>query len=237
MLVPILAAFVLAGIHVLADRLKLSGLRPQMGWLSGASGVSVAFVFLLLLPELAARQEVFAAMPALGFLDHHVWLIALVGLVAFYGVEHWMLAHGKGRPEASHGAFWGHIGIFAIYNVVIGYLLFNPHPDVVEHVLVYAAALGLHLLIIDTAMRRHHAERYHRFGRWVMAAAVLVGAAAGVVADVHDGLVAAALAILAGGIVLNALKEELPEEREGRVVPFAAGALALAAVIALTAQL
>lgn len=42
---------------------------------------------------------------------------------------------------------------------------------------------------------------------------------------------AALFAFLAGGVILNVLKEELPEERESRFSAFAGGALLYAALL------
>jgi hypothetical protein len=228
--VPLLCALGLAVVHVLADRLRISRLVPRSAWLSAASGASVAFVFLLLIPELVVRQAAIEEAGVLAFLDRHVWLAATLGLVAFYSVEHAVLATHDGGG-ASPQAFAAHMVVFALYNVAIGYLLFDPHPEVAPNVLLYALAMALHLFVIDESMRRHHPQRYHRVGRWVLAAAVLLGAGIGAVTELPTGALALPLALLAGGIVLNALKEELPEQREGRVWPFAAGAVLYTAVI------
>ena len=40
-------------------------------------------------------------------------------------------------------------------------------------------------------------------------------------------------AFLAGGVILNVLKEELPEERKSRIAPFFIGAFGYAAILLL----
>ncbi|MGE5607679.1 MAG: hypothetical protein ACM359_00350 [Bacillota bacterium] len=46
-----------------------------------------------ILPDLAASQEMIRAAVerSLGFLEHHVYLLALLGLMIFYGLE----THGQ----------------------------------------------------------------------------------------------------------------------------------------------
>jgi len=56
------------------------------------------------------------------------------------------------------------------------------------------------------------------------AGAVLVGTAIGYLVVIHEAAIALLLAFLAGGVVLNVIKEELPEERESRFGAFALGA-------------
>lgn len=61
-------------------------------------------------------------------------------------------------------------------------------------------------------------------GRWVLAAAILVGWAAGLATNVGEAAIGVLFVFLAGGVVLNVLKEELPEERRSRFLPFVLGA-------------
>jgi hypothetical protein len=51
--------------------------------------------------------------------------------------------------------------------------------------------------------------------------------------QVSDVAVDVLFAFLAGGVILNVLKEELPEERQSRYLPFAAGAAVYAALLAV----
>ena len=57
-LFPLPAAAVLAAVHLVAGRLRFLDVVPRSRWLSLAGGVSVAYVFVRLLPELSAGQEV-----------------------------------------------------------------------------------------------------------------------------------------------------------------------------------
>lgn len=236
MLIPLICAAVLAGIHLLADRLNIAEIVPRSIWLSGASGASVAFVFLLLLPELARWQEGLNQVPALSFFELHVWLAALIGLAAFFSIEH--VVHTSHQNDGvADGVFASHIGVFALYNMVMGYLLLQPQVEFVYNVLLYTVALGVHLLVIDDSMRRHHPRRYHQIGRWIMAGAVLAGAVMGVVAELPDAIPALSLAFLSGGMVLNALKEELPDLPRGKIWPFISGAAIMAVLILVAAAL
>jgi hypothetical protein len=58
-------------------------------------GVSVAYVFVHLLPDLNARQKAIAQTGALGFLEHHVYLIALFGTCRLL----WTRANRQGIPQ------------------------------------------------------------------------------------------------------------------------------------------
>jgi hypothetical protein len=77
----------------------------------------VAYVFVHLLPDLAGERETLreATGERFSFLEYHVYLVALVGLAAFYGLERAAkLSRGRGRARgqdsrpgpASSGCPW-----------------------------------------------------------------------------------------------------------------------------------
>lgn len=86
--------------------------------------------------------------------------------------------------------------------------------------------MAMHFIVNDFGLRENHKQPYDRTGRWVLGSAVIVGWAIGTNIQIHQAAVAVLFAFLAGGIVLNILKEELPEERESRFWAFALGAAA-----------
>ena len=235
---PILLAAGLALVHLFAGRLRFLDALPRSRWLSFAGGISVAYVFAHLLPEVAAGQEAIVEVGLGGPLvdEGHVWLLALLGLVAFYGLER---AARRSRAEGDEaeadrtgaGVFWLHMASFALYNVLVGYLLAQGEGGVGAGVLTFWTAMALHFVVNDYGMRTDHKARYTHVGRWVLGAAVVTGAVVGVTTHVHEAVVAGVVAFLAGGVVLNVLKEELPEERASRFWPFALGALGYTALL------
>ena len=228
---PFVAACALAAIHVLGGRFRGLDRIPRNRWLSFGSGVSVAYVFVHMLPELEAGQAAFAtAALFVEFLDQHVYLIALAGFAVFYGLER--LAHrseergtiGGAKTTTSESVFWVHIGLFGLYNSLIGYLLVHEPNSEPVGILLFAFAMALHFLVNDYGLRHHHHDAYQKIGRWVLAGGVLVGWALGVTVTLTEIALAVPIAFIGGGILLNVIKEELPEERDSRFWAFALGA-------------
>ncbi len=237
--VSLLAAVGLALTHLFAGKLRFLDGTPRSVWLSVAGGVSVAYVFVHLLPEVSEVQETLADAlgTTLGFLENHGYLLALLGLIVFYGLERAASASRKqrgGKHQAtSTGVFWLNIGSFAVYNLLIGYLLVRRPEQGLLELVWFAVAMALHFVVNDFGLREHHKTAYTRVGRWVLGAAVLLGWLAGLIGEVSEAALALPLAFLAGGVVLNVLKEELPAERESRFWPFTAGAVVYAALLVL----
>ncbi len=241
----LVAAVALAVVHVLSGGMRFLHGVPRSRWLSAFGGVSVAYVFLHLLPELAESQRAFergegedaGALPR--FVENHVHLTALVGLIVFYAVELHSLTSRRhrrartGEDRTGDGAFWLSIGSFAVYNAIVGYLLLREELDELPALALYTAALAVHFVVNDFGLREHHKHAYDAVGRWVVAAGVVAGWVLAVTVDIPERVLALALAFIAGGIVLNVLKEELPGERCARLNPFLAGAAAYAIVLQL----
>jgi hypothetical protein len=228
-------------VHLFAGQLQFLETLPRSRWLSLASGISVAYVFVHVLPELNAAQQGFTLQPigGLAFLEHHVYLLALIGLVAFYGLERsaklsQLQNRRAGKSEMTTvSVFWIHIASFAIYNALIGYLLVHREEPEFFNLMLFFIAMAMHFIVNDFGLRENHKWPYDRVGRWVLAGAVLIGWAIGTHLRIHQVPMTILFAFLAGGIVLNILKEELPEERESRFGAFAFGAAAYTILLLL----
>ncbi len=238
-MLPLLLAAALALVHLFAGRLRFLSVEPRSQWLSFASGISVAYVFAHLLPEVAKAQDVFVEAGAERLLigEGHVWLLALAGLVGFYGLARQAKASREDSEAGGEGdrteraVFWVHMGSYSLYNVLIGYLLGKGEAGSGSVLWLFWIAMALHFFVNDYGLRTDHKDRYSRTGRWVLAAAVLLGATLGRAVELPEPAIAGLVAVLAGGVVLNVLKEELPEERESRFWPFALGAASYAALL------
>ncbi|TPE40582.1 hypothetical protein [Pontibacter mangrovi] len=230
--VSIWPVLVLAIIHFFGTRLRFLAGVPRSVWLSIAGGVSVAYVFLHLFPELSEGQEQVSKLNwAEKFLSHHVYLMALIGLAVFYGLERIVVEEkykqrkeGTQEPPHQQGVFWLHIGSFAIYNALIGYILFQREEGSLQNLMLFSIAMALHFIVNDFGLQEHHHDSYRRMGRWVLVAALVAGWGVGYVVELPEALVVLVMAFVGGGVIMNVLKEELPEERESRYWAFALGA-------------
>jgi hypothetical protein len=218
-------------IHIFSKSMKFLKVVPRSRFLSVAGGIAVAYVFLHLLPELGVFQD--ELQGELGqtvwrFLEHHIYLIAMLGLVFFYGLEQ-MVKSSKRRHEKSakqnsrDGVFWIHIGSFTLYNALIGYLLVREEYESAWGMLFFFIAMGVHFITNDKGLRATHKEDYDKYGRWLLTLAILVGWGIGAAVEVNDLIISFLTALLAGGVILNVLKEELPEERESSFSAFCLG--------------
>lgn len=230
-------------VHLAAGKLRFLEGIPRSRWLSMAGGISVAYVFIHIFPELVkAQASIGRGGQLLPMIENHAYLVALSGLVIFYGLERmvksskWQQQESKpGNEETTTGlgVFWLHMFSFAVYNALIGYLLVHREEQDARGLFFFFIAMAFHFLVNDYGLRREHKATYHRLGRWVLAVAILLGWLAGRITQVGEATIAVLFAFLAGGVVLNVLKEELPEERQSRFSAFLLGAAAYSFLLLL----
>lgn len=247
------AAVLLAIVHVTTPSLRFLGGTPRSAWLSIAGGVAVAYVFIHLLPELATGEAHISqavkegTYGGFGFAEHHVYLVALLGLATFYGLER-LAKSSRGAQETttpgsgsarsappdtmtSPTVFWIHMLSFGVYNALIGYLLLHLEKPTLAALIFFAIAMALHFVVTDFGLNEDHKAQYRRIGRWVLVVAVFAGLAIGALTRLSDVAIAVLVAFLAGGVILNVLKEEVPSERRSRFWAFALGMAAYTALL------
>jgi zinc transporter ZupT len=226
--ITLAAALALAAVHLVAGYLRFLDVIPRSRWLSFAGGVSVAYVFVALLPEIStAHANLSEQLGDVVLARSIAYFIALGGIVVFYGLE--ILARRSRREQSvlreRRATFWIHISSFAIYNLIIGEGLEEKFRSGPSALALFVFAMALHFLVNDYGLRVHYKRDYRRIGRWLIAGALLAGWALGETVSLPRSGRDVLFAFLAGGVILNTLKEELPEERRSRFWAFGLGAL------------
>ena len=235
-LVSLAMALAFCAVHLFIGRLRFLDRTPRSRWLSLSGGVAVAYVFLHILPEIGSHGGLFARQTGLNevFSEALVYSMSLAGLALFYGVERATLVATtpvEGREAAPPGVFWLHIAATCVLVFIIGYLLNNREDPSRLGLALSFGALLLHFVTADYAASAHHPDLYRRRARWVLSAATLGGWALGVMVEVSELAIGCLFAFVGGGIVLITLKEELPAERESRLLPFLFGAALYTALV------
>ena len=208
--------------------------------LSVGAGVSTAYVFIYMLPELSEASTAFVTATAgwaLPVPRLRVYGSALVGFLVFYGLENMVTWSGGGKTREANGresvspVVVVHIGGFAAYAWLVSYLMVRGITNEPVPMVLYTFAMGLHFLGIDHSLRREHGPTYDHVGRFVLAAAVLSGWLVAVVTEVTQPVVITGLGLVSGGVVMNSMVMELPGEQDGRFWAFALGAIGYAGLL------
>jgi hypothetical protein len=234
---------VLAGVHLLAPRVRRLPFLSEPATASFAGGVAVAYVFLHLLPEIAAGNERVGraledVVEPTPLIELGIFLVAAAGFTVFYGLERLAERSGSPRvptnpgggarngalPEPPGGVFAVHVASFAAYNAVITYTMALRLRTGVAFAVLFTVAMGLHFVLTDRGMSEHYPRRFRGWGRLVLAGALIAGwLAAAVRAPTSTLVVSLLIAALSGSVLLNVFKEELPSDRGSKFRWFLAG--------------
>lgn len=238
----LLIALVLAALHLAVPRIRRLPFVPEAATGSFAGGLAVAYVFLHLLPEIAAGNEAVGAALAdvlrpTPLIDLGIFLVALIGFTAFYGLER--LADRQGRVAARRsggrapddrpaaglsGVYRLHLASFMVYNALITYTMVLRLRTGLAFALLFTVAMGLHFVLTDRGLEERYRQQFSVRGRVALAAALLVGWVLSAVFAPSSTLVVALLtALLAGSILLNVFKEEIPAGRRSSFGWFVVG--------------
>lgn len=238
----LLVALLFAAIFLGGSRVR--PLASRRAALSIGAGVSAAYVFIYMLPELSEAGHTFVELTAdraLPAPEYRVYLSALIGFICFYGLEHlvgWSRHHSAdaGAPVPAEPAgpvtalqFTG----FAVYVGLVGYLLVHSVTDHEQQLALYGFAMGLHFLGVERTLRREHPVAFESVGRYVLAAAAVGGWGIAALTEFSQTIVITALGFVSGGVVMNSMVMELPGEADGRFWPFVLGAVSYALLLIL----
>lgn len=216
----------LAVIHFLSNRIIVLKNIPRSIWLSIAGGASIAYIFLHLLPELSTYQMKFNEVIVENWwTGKYVYGLALGGLIVFYGLERLVKKKKASNDHNTHEKiFWLHMSTYFIYNFIVGYLLIGESSRNMRDTGLFFVAMALHFIVNDFSLLQDHQESYVSRGRWITSSSVILGGLVASLTAIHEHLLIILFGLVSGSVILNVLKEELPEERKSRYWAFITGA-------------
>jgi len=185
------------------------------GFVSFAGGVAVAYVFLHMMPDLVEYNKPIGRFLITNdwltpFTELLIYIVALLGFLIYYGFD--LLAERyseKGHND--EGVYGLHLIMFCLYNFLITYTMSLRAYSSLTATVLFTFAMALHFVLTDRKFCRLYNQRFNHRGRFILISALFVGWLCSVVFDPVNILVAAfMLAFLAGSVLLNVFREELP---------------------------
>jgi len=240
----LIAILIMALVHLFVKELRRIGIATRNALLSAGAGASLAYVLMRILPKLAEKQESLLASTDLGmrgFLEHHAYLVAMIGLVVYYGISR-VAAYGAGgvnsiSPLRYRVALISTSVGYGAYSLLIGYVIVNRlHLGLFSTTLI-TVGMGTLFLVSDHGLRKKWPGAYDGWIRWVLTIALLAGWAVGVSLDVSSNIVALWYAFLAGVMLITTIGEKLSVEESGSFWSFLAGVAAFTALLLILEQM
>lgn len=216
---------ILAGVHFVANQARLVGWIWHGRFLSFACGITFAYVFVDLLPTLEKGQPILkkAFDPLIPYFDKHAYVASLLGVLFFYGL------HTQSANSTRN--YWLQMTGYLLFNLFVGASLADSTNPDIQPLALFTVAMGMHYFVNDHNMAVDEGPLYNNVSRWMLAAALFIGYAIGYGSHIPDAVVALTISFLSGGIILNALRYELPKREQVGYVFFLLGALIYTVII------
>lgn len=238
-------ALLLAASHLAAPRLRQFGGLPERAVASLAGGLAVAYVFLHLLPEVAAGNEAIGealsdVVTLTPLLELAIFAVAMAGFLVFYGLERLAghTAERKGHSEPGVAVYRLHLASFMMYNGLITYSMALRVRTGLLFAVLFTLAMGLHFVLTDRTFSERYPRRFRATGRVFLAGALLAGwLLDAAFAPTNTLIVTLLTAFLAGSVLLNVFKEEIPSSRRSSFPWFVGGLTGYASLLAVVTAL
>lgn len=242
--VSLVVILILALVHLFVRELGRLEVAARNALLSFGAGASLSYVMLRILPKLADKQEDLMASAdtgVRGFLEHHAYLVAMFGLVVYYGMSR-LSAYGAAgakihSPLRYRTALLSTTIGYGAYSMLIGYLIVNRLHIGLFSVLLITIGMGTLFLVSDHGLRKIRPQSYDGWIRWVLSGTLLAGWAIGVWVEVSPNVVALWYAFLAGVMLITTIGEKLSIEESGSFWPFLAGVATFTALLLALEQM
>ncbi|MAH02145.1 MAG: hypothetical protein QF798_01440 [Candidatus Woesearchaeota archaeon] len=219
MAIGYILALILSVVDFFTEGLFSKASPNKMKFISVAAGVSVSYIFLILLPE------IYSSAVAINKL---LFFAILFGFGIFHIIEKYIRQNFTG-PELRKEHRLIHSTTSFIYFFVVGFILVKLSDSNYVHSTLLFIPIILHI-IIDSLPRRH-TKKYHL--RVLSAGSPFFGALIAAFVDVGTIGNVILLGIIGGALLYTVVRESLPRDREGRPLYFIIGLLFFTILILL----
>ena len=201
--------------HSLNPWFRFHILSKDKAFISFAGGVSVAYVFLDMLPNLVEYNK-----PIGKFLINNQWLtpftelliyiVSLIGFLIYYAIDVFAERY-EIKTEDNRIVYGLHLIMFCFYNLLITYTMSLRALSGITVTALFTFAMALHFTLTDRKFYRLYPIKFNALGRFFLIISLLIGWLLSMLFDPINVLfVAFMIAFLAGSILLNVFREELP---------------------------
>jgi hypothetical protein len=236
LLVAFAATIFLVAFHYISPWLANNLPGEGKEFVSFAGGVAVSYVFLHMLPDLVEYNkpigEFLLNNKALtAFTELMIYIVALLGFLFYYGLD--ILAERQQiKGQGDNYAYILHIAMFCLYNFLITYTMALRALSGITSTILFTIAMALHFVLTDRKFSRYYKNLFNRSGRFLLICALLIGWLFSVLFEPVNVLVVALMvAFLAGSVLLNVFREELPSAGLTSYFWFAVGSIIIALIL------
>jgi hypothetical protein len=214
--IAFISILIFASVHLFAAKIRRLNVKTQGIFLSAGGGIALAYVFVDLLPKLCKSNLVVqkALSGFFPYFERHVYILALIGFLLFFIVDKTQLILPKKQ------AFWFPFIAYAIFNFFVGYAVVDKDDPDVQPLALFTFAITLHYFVNDYSLNRNHGQTYQQIGKWILILSLFLGWFTGISVTLLEPAIALIGAFIAGGVMMNVIRHELPKTNPNSLATF-----------------
>jgi zinc transporter ZupT len=207
-------ALLLGILHFFSEAIRLSENKRKYRIISFAAGISIAYLFLDLLPH---------TYKAAIHLKEWVFVFLLLGFSLFHLIEKYIYQHAEQEKLAKELKEVHSISFFGYYFLVGIVLEDRIRINILEGIL-FLIPIALHAGLSTASLSRIHGEiREKLWAKIVLSLSSLLGVVFAILISIPSFLDNILISLIAGVLLYIIVKEFLPEKKKGQPVFFIFG--------------
>ncbi|UCC91446.1 MAG: hypothetical protein JSV39_04005 [Candidatus Aenigmatarchaeota archaeon] len=224
-MLSVVLGLILAAVHYFSDRFEPEDPAIKHRLVSFVAGISITYIFLLLLPKVYTGIE---------SLDKFLFLFILAGFACFHLIEKHIYQH-ESKDILHEELRIAHSAMFFFYHLVIGILLVElVNINVVGGVLFFVPILFYTAVSSASLKGIHISIRERILLKIVLSFSTLFGVLIAYFVMVPSNILHAFLGFVVGSLLYIVIRDSIPKESEGKAIYFVLGVVVYALVIGFT---
>lgn len=226
-LIAFISVLILTSVHFFAGRMQFVNTLLHGRFLSVGGGIAIAYVFVDLLPNLSESDKIIQQLleGIFPYFERHVYVLALCGFLLFF------LTSRSKTFMWENTARWLSLGSYALFNFLIGYAVAFKDDPSIQPLALFTFAMALHYFTNDYALIKEDAIAFRNYGKWILIVSLILGWVTGNLFVISDAAIALVNAFIAGGVILNVTRHELPADNPNSTSSFLLGSFFYTAIL------
>lgn len=217
----LICGVVLAMVHLASESIHLRHGKMRWRIISFAAGISIAYLFLHLLPE---------TYEAANHIKGWVFVFLLAGFTVFHLIEKYVYQHVE-RERLVRDLKEIHSVSFFIYHFVVGVALTGKFEESMLEGLLFLVPVAFHAGLSTASLSGIHDDMMElKFVRVLLSISTLLGVVFAALIRIPPALELSLVSFVAGVLLYIIVREFLPQKEKGEPAYFVLGLLLFAAV-------
>ena len=211
-------------VHYYSDKLSQFFSTNKLKLVSFSAGVSIAYFFLMLLPEIYGGFT---------YLNKLIFFFILIGFILFHLTEKFIYQHER-KEQLMHDLKEAHSLVFFFYHFIVGLVLIRILANGFIEGMLFFIPILFHMTITNVSLSEIHKKMTEsKLIRFLLCISSLIGILFALFASISNVLYYTLFSFIGGAMLYIVVREEIPKEKKDHPKYFILGAFIYSLLIVL----